>query len=336
MGGSVYLANSHGWLYSKLTEHAVLDDVTSMTEGRRGADVIIYPLPPWPDPEARDRLTRFHWRDLRRVYVFSQHDHAQPWAPGMYASLPRSRARRGFTGGFYVAHHHREPGGLQAHLEAARELEPRMLWSFMGTFSNAAIRQRLAELDDSEGRAIDTQHFSDVVRWHLHDTHRAEGRKAFASYAELLGRSWFVLCPRGYGSSSIRLFEALQVGRCPVIISDEWLPPPFVDWASCAIRVPEGCIEDIPAILRERQHEAAQLGLEARSVWERFFAPEHQLRTIIRSALARDISLMERARGAGSWLVDPATHRQAGLHAMRRAKHRVRHPATLTREARSL
>ena len=300
MGASVYLANSHRWLYEKLTECAVLDDGMALAETRRSADVIVYPSPGWPDPEAPDRLATFRWRDFRRVYVFSQHDHALPWAPGMYASLPVSRARHGFTGGFYVAHHHREPGGLEADLEAARGCEPRMLWSFTGTVSNAPVRQRLAELDDPEGRVVDTQYYNDVIRWHFSDTHRADGRAAFASYAESLGRSAFVLCPRGYGPSSIRLFEAMQVGRCPVIVSDDWLPPPFVDWSSCSIRVPEASVQEIPAILRQRQDEAAQLGREARRVWEQFFAPQHQLRTILRAALVTERSTLERVRDVGA------------------------------------
>jgi hypothetical protein len=34
-------------------------------------------------------------------------------------------------------------------------------------------------------------------------------------YAELLIASKFVLCPRGNGASSIRLFESMQLGICP-------------------------------------------------------------------------------------------------------------------------
>ena len=312
MSASVYLANSHRWLYEKLTECAVVDDGMALAETRRSADVIVYPSPGWPDPQARDRLATFRWRDLRRIYVFSQHDHAQPWAPGMYASLPASRARHGFTGGFYVAHHHRVPGGLEADLEAARGCEPQMLWSFTGTFSTAPVRQRLAELDDPEGRVVDTQYYSDVIRWHFSDTHRSDGRAAFASYAESLGRSAFVLCPRGYGPSSIRLFEAMQVGRCPVIISDDWLPPPFVDWSSCSIRVPEASIEDIPAILRKRQDEAAKLGREARRSGSSSSLPNTSSG---RSSKRRSWPRRRRRalRDVGTFLVDPETGLQASL-----------------------
>jgi hypothetical protein len=320
VGTTVFLANPHRWLYDKLTECAVLDEDVILTESRRKAEVIVYPSPPWPDPEARDRLKTFRPRDLRRTYVFSQHDVPLPWAPGMYASLPASRARLGFTGGFYVAHHHREPGGIGDDLEAVRDYEPHILWSFVGTFSNAPVRRRLAEINDPDGLVRDTQYFSDAIRWHWGEEHRAEGREAFASYAESLGRSAFVLCPRGRGPASIRLFEALQVGRCPVIISDEWLPPPFVDWSSCTIRVPEARVQELPAILRERHDEAARLGREAREVWERFFAPEHQLRTIIRAALLTDSSAPRRVRDFGAWLAHPET----SLHAIRQARRRAR------------
>jgi hypothetical protein len=320
VGTTVFLTNPHRWLYNKLTECAVLDEGVTLAESRRNADVIVYPAPPWPDPEATDLLKTFRPGDLRRTYVFSQHDVPMPWAPGMYASLPASRARRGFTGGFYVAHHHREPGGIGDDLEAARDCEPDILWSFVGTLSNAPIRRRFAEINDPGGLVRDTQYFSDVIRWHWGETYRAEGREAFASYAESLGRSAFVLCPRGRGPGSIRLFEALQVGRCPVIISDEWLPPPFVDWSSCTIRVPEARVQELPAILRERHDEAARLGREAREVWERFFAPEHQLRTIIRAALLTDSSAPRRVRDFGAWLAHPET----SLHAIRQARRRAR------------
>ena len=67
-----------------------------------------------------------------------------------------------------------------------------------------------------------------------------------------------------------------------MIISDEWLPPPFIDWDRCSLRVPEGRIKDLPNIIRDHEAESEALGREARNVWERFFAPETQLATLIR------------------------------------------------------
>lgn len=44
-------------------------------------------------------------------------------------------------------------------------------------------------------------------------------------YNEILARSWFALCPRGYGPTSFRITEAIRQGAIPVYISDDhWLP----------------------------------------------------------------------------------------------------------------
>lgn len=308
----VFVANSHTWLHRNLVEIAVLDaGVARIVGSRRSADVIIYLDPPWPDPDAPDRLRSFRPRDLLRTYVYSQSDVPIPWAPGMYTNLTSSRASAGFAGGFYVTHHHREPGGLADHLEAARNVETDLLWSFVGTASNDPVRRRLFEIQDPDGLVQDTQRFSDTVRWGWQSTHRAEAREAFSHYATTLGRSAFVLCPRGRGASSIRLFESLQIGRCPVVISDEWLPPPFVDWSACSIRVPESRVRDLPEILRERELDARALGREARRAWERYFSPERQLRTLVEFCLAANVTPLDRLSAIGASLLGPNSTRRA-------------------------
>jgi hypothetical protein len=175
------------------------------------------------------------------------------------------------TGGFYCAHHHREEGGIGDYLEAAKEIEPDVLWSFMGTASNHPVRKALFDLDRSRALVVDTQRWSDTVRWAWKTDLRGEGRSMFQEYVSVLGRSHFVVCPRGKGASSIRLFEALQAGRCPVIISDDWLAPPFVDWSSCSLRIPEAEVGELPRILRSHEAEAETLGREARAVWRTTF-----------------------------------------------------------------
>jgi hypothetical protein len=288
MSASVYLAKSHSWLYEKLLERARFEERTArLAESRRGADVIIYLHPPWPDADAPDKLRTFRRRDFARTCIYSQSDRPLPWAPGMYCSLESSRACIGQTGAFYVSQHHREPrSGFFEDLEAARDRTRDRLWSFMGTLSNHPLRERLSRIQDNDGTVRDTQRFSDVVRWGWGRAYADEGRTAFSEYAALLGRSSFVLCPRGIGASSIRLFEALQVGRCPVIISDDWLPPPFVDWDRCSLQVPEARINELPSILRDHASLSEELGREARAVWERLFSPESQLSTLVRGCLA--------------------------------------------------
>lgn len=54
-------------------------------------------------------------------------------------------------------------------------------------------------------------------------------------FCNLLGRSIFTLCPRGYGKTSFRIAEALQYGSIPVYISDSHVLPfndviPFTEY----------------------------------------------------------------------------------------------------------
>lgn len=52
-------------------------------------------------------------------------------------------------------------------------------------------------------------------------------------YVDTIRRSYFTICPRGYGKTSFRLYEAIQLGTIPVYISDShWLPfqDHYVDW----------------------------------------------------------------------------------------------------------
>lgn len=44
-------------------------------------------------------------------------------------------------------------------------------------------------------------------------------------YCNIMARSMFALCPRGYGKSSFRIAEAIQYGAIPVYVSDEFVIP---------------------------------------------------------------------------------------------------------------
>jgi hypothetical protein len=318
MSKTIYLADSYPWLSRQLRGgQAPPQEVAELVGSRAEADLILFPKTDKEQPEATDRLRDLKPAELARTCVFSQLDEPFPWAPGMYASVPAGYARRGgFVGGFYVAQHHTEAGGLGDDLEAARGLEPDLLWSFVGTVSNHPTRARLLELGDERSVVSDTRDWSDRVRWSWNGEHREEARAVFSGYAELLGRSRFVVCPRGRGAGSIRLFEAMRVGRAPVIVSDDWLPPPSVDWPSCSIRIAERDVATLPDVLREREPEASRLGAAARSVWEDRFSPERQLATLIEGCLLA----AESAPPRPTLVARACLRRQALRRGLRRAK----------------
>jgi len=66
-------------------------------------------------------------------------------------------------------------------------------------------------------------------------------------FLEITSRSIFTLAPRGYGITSFRLYEALNLGSIPVYISDIfWLPfQDKIDWNKLAILCP---INQIPTL----------------------------------------------------------------------------------------
>ncbi len=86
--------------------------------------------------------------------------------------------------------------------------------------------------------------------------------------------SKFVLCPRGRATVSIRLFETMELGRVPVILSDEWVPPDGPDWPGCSLRVPERRVGGLPALLRSCEPNAEEMGRQARAAWEQWFSPQ--------------------------------------------------------------
>nr|WP_280818952.1 exostosin family protein [Methylobacterium variabile] len=94
------------------------------------------------------------------------------------------------------------------------------------------------------------------------------------SYVNLIRDSHFVLCPRGFGASSIRIFEAMCLGRAPVIIGDAWTRPPGADWERFSVRVAEDQVAEIPERLAALREQAPAMGALAAETFRALYAPE--------------------------------------------------------------
>jgi hypothetical protein len=116
------------------------------------------------------------------------------------------------------------------------------------------------------------------------------GNQSKADYAEFLRRTRFILCPRGFGVGSVRLFETLKAGRVPIIISDGYVLPEGIDWNSCSIRIREGQIGRIREIVKSNLDRWPSMARNARAVWENHFADDKIL-----SYLGSNIEEMRRA-----------------------------------------
>jgi hypothetical protein len=246
-----------------------------LTEDPAEADLLLFV------ESARDEgPAGFHFEGVRRdplyrrfrgkAFLYSALDWPVAFVPGVFPSLERgwcgrSRARSGAYLGAGNPH-------IEARLPLASTAAPvRYLASFVGCTSNAPVRYRLLELDDPAIHIADkTAAFLGALREGRADDLDLLKRE----FAEISADSRFILCPRGRGVSSIRLFEAMQLGRVPVVLADGWVPPDGPDWDSFLVRVPERHVTRLPALLRGHDATARARGAAARREWERWFAPD--------------------------------------------------------------
>ena len=241
--------------------------VHALTDDPAAADVILFlEVPSEKTDMLRLRRHPLVRRFREKCFLSDSSDQAIPYLPGFYASIEKTwySPRRTRSGPF--------PSSME---NAAIEYDPvfnerRYLYSFVGSTLTWPVRAELAKL--RHGRGYFEDRSADSLRIRM--TGDDQERGAFAQhYVDVIRRSQFVLCPRGIGCGSIRLFETLQAGRVPVILSDAWVPPAGPAWAQISVRVAEEDWAAVPALLEAREGEAAGMGRSARRAWEEWFAP---------------------------------------------------------------
>ncbi|MFK7853744.1 MAG: exostosin family protein [Granulosicoccus sp.] len=203
-----------------------------------------------------------------KVLMYNEMDHPWDFLPGLYCCMPRrflnKQKHRAFaylsTPNPYISNIYQDSAQRQ------------WLYSFMGSMSHAC-RRPIMRLQHVDGYVQDT---SDFNVWNS-DSREMEVRGR--AYANVLGGSQFVLCPRGIGTSSLRLYETLEAGRVPVIISDQWVPPEETDW-SFAIQIEERRVSSIPGLLSALVNEAEERGNAARKAWSDSYAPNTLFNTV--------------------------------------------------------
>ncbi len=197
-----------------------------------------------------------------KVFMYNEVD--KPWCalPGLYCSMPSRffQSRRQVAFPYLVT-----PNRFVPYIHQW-DVEKRWLFSFVGSVSHRCRKDVIALANVCEG-------VKDTSEFNVWDSSEQERTAQGLDFAEALAGSHFMLCPRGIGTSSYRVFEAMQAQRAPVVISDHWVEPPHVDW-DFLIRIDEKDIRHVPAILRSMVDEADDRALAARQAWERAYAPD--------------------------------------------------------------
>jgi hypothetical protein len=200
-----------------------------------------------------------------KCYIYHDNPNVLPLLPGVFPSIEKK----------YYNPCIMQPGPYIARLCTNDEVtyyekKPlyMYLFSFVGAVRTHPVRENILRLKHDSCFLKDT---SDKNSWELDPSQK----KLFEEeYAKISLQSQFVLCPRGVGPNSYRLYEIMEMGIAPVIISDDWVPLPGPDWESFSIQVPESSINIIPSLLEERKEEAELMGLRARKAWEEWFSKE--------------------------------------------------------------
>jgi hypothetical protein len=96
----------------------------------------------------------------------------------------------------------------------------------------------------------------------------------FPKFKETMERSIFALCPRGYGKTSFRINEALNLGAIPVYVYDEpWIPfNDSIDFNDYGVLIHESEIENIDIILKNISNEKIlSLQKNGKEIYEEYF-----------------------------------------------------------------
>jgi Exostosin family len=211
-----------------------------------------------------------------RCFIYWDDDGVVPLLPGVYTNAVKPGwldLRRTASHNFIDA--------LNPYIAPLPGTAKRYLFSFAGG-STSLLRKRLYRIDF--GRPdVPIENTSSYHHWDPAQPGRTERQRR---YAETLAASHFALCPRGASAGGLRLFEAMQMGVAPVVLSDRLLLPEGPRWETFLLRIPESDIRRLPELLEPLLSEAEGRGRLAREAWEQFFSPPAMFNGIV-AALVR-------------------------------------------------
>lgn len=233
------------------------------------------------NPEAADIIlvlyTHFDYHKHRQLinkyldkcYAIDEDDTPYLIIPGLYTSSPKSLLTKYRFRGcpYFDFNEHIHNAFLNS---LSNGIPKKYLVSFLGG-STCWLRKRLFNLKFKRDDILLECTSGKYRHWDSEQPNREEIQKA---YIETIQRSKFVLCPRGAGLGSIRLFEVMELGVSPIIISDKWIPPSGLDWHKFAIFVKESDLKRIPEIAERYDSEYELRGRLARQAWEEYFSQE--------------------------------------------------------------
>jgi hypothetical protein len=214
-----------------------------------------------------------------KSFAYCEIDFPPAFLHGLHSSASKTLSDSGrFQACAYQVHQlcYPNPCPSLSELSAARK---DLLFFFAGRASHRVRRQLFAQTFDGADVLIE-----DTSVYNHFDGCEPESRPAARRYYwQMAARSKYSLCPRGAGTSTVRIFEMMQAGIAPVIVADDWLPPLGPSWEEFALFVRENEIDSIYEKVKAHEAEYRDRGRLAREAWEQYFSPENYWSFILAS-----------------------------------------------------
>lgn len=154
---------------------------------------------------------------------------------------------------------------------------------------------------------VETPRESDVTKSSWYYLPEGESKRSMeARYVQSLVRSLAVMSPRGIGHVCFRFYEAMCMGRIPVLVDDDGCLPfeDEINYESFSLRIPESRAHKAGSIIKKwlqskTPEQLKLMCLLAREIWERHFDNDRLAERMLRSLR----KMPERREGV--WLSRP-------------------------------
>jgi len=146
--------------------------------------------------------------------------------------------------------------------------------SFIGSDTHQIRKKMIESVSNKKDYVVETSKWSVSVPI-----------QNFYSFIKTTAFSKFSLAPRGYGKSSFRLYEIMQLGSVPVYISDDHYLPweDELNWKDFCVLIKESEIEHLDEILRSIKEDEYEDMLEiGKRVYEKYFTMEGMYQNILK------------------------------------------------------
>jgi hypothetical protein len=206
-----------------------------------------------------DPISRMY---AHKLYTINSDPSSTGLLRGVYTAVPRQRYDRSIH---RIVHYERFINDAILENRHTPRPEPTYLATWRGNkMSHRKLRDGLERVcGNSPAFLIET-----TDSWRNHDAGEQQ------HYVDVVRSGRFSLCPAGWAAVSMRIYESMALGICPVILADDFVAPDGPNWNACSLRVREKDLPNLESILEKFADSYLELGRTARETWERFFSPE--------------------------------------------------------------